>query len=198
MKLLGRATVKKHGLRVTPEEDIPYIAGALAGTANKILMARAVAAGFSPAGLSLSDGGLCEIAESGMDLGAVGEAAPNGSDCLPLISSIGITPDGRLMNVNADDAAMAVAEMLSGDLALLSDVPGILDADGKVIPEITADGADSLVKSNVISGGMEVKVRSALKVAESLGRPVSVAGWKDTDGLLKLAAGEYIGTAVKM
>ena len=101
-------------------------------------MARAVAAGFSPAGLSLSDGGLCEIAESGMDLGAVGEAAPgnpallnlilNGSDCLPLISSIGITPDGRLMNVNADDAAMAVAEMLSGDLALLSDVPGILDA----------------------------------------------------------------------
>ena len=50
----------------------------------------------------------------------------NGSDCLPLISSIGITPDGRLMNVNADDAAMAVAEMLSADLALLSDVPGIL------------------------------------------------------------------------
>ena len=102
------------------------------------------------------------------------------------------------MNVNADDAAMAVAEMLSADLALLSDVPGILDADGKVIPEITADGADSLVKNGVISGGMEVKVRSALKVAESLGRPVSVAGWKDTEGLMTLASGGYVGTAVKM
>ena len=205
MKLLGRATVKKHGLRVTPEEDIPYIAGALAGTANKILMARAVASGFSPVGLSLSDGGLCEIAESGMDLGSVGDAAPgnpgllslilNSSDCLPLISSIGITPDGRLMNVNADDAAMAVAEMLSADLALLSDVPGILDADGKVIPEITADGADSLVKNGVISGGMEVKVRSAFKVAESLGRPVSSSGSRSAPAVASPTIRRAVSTA---
>ena len=97
-------------------------AGNMTLAVNTLILHMGILFSYFMDGLSLSDGGLCEIAESGMDLGAVGEAAPgnpallnlilNGSDCLPLISSIGITPDGRLMNVNADDAAMAVAEML--------------------------------------------------------------------------------------
>ncbi|MGR5542473.1 acetylglutamate kinase, partial [Vibrio campbellii] len=74
MSKLNLETVKKEGLRVTPYEQIPVIAGALAGTANKLLQGQAIAAGLKTAGLSLADGGLCQVQELNPELGAVGKA----------------------------------------------------------------------------------------------------------------------------
>ncbi|MGL5975573.1 MAG: acetylglutamate kinase, partial [Aeromonas sobria] len=135
LKGLGLTSTKKNGLRVTPFEQIPFIAGALAGTANKQMMAKAIATGIPAVGLCLADGGLCQVTQLDPDLGAVGECKPGnpalvagilGQGFLPVVSSIGITADGQLMNVNADQAATAIAEALGADLVMLSDVSGIL------------------------------------------------------------------------
>ena len=100
------------------------------------------------------------------------------------------------MNVNADEAAVALAISLHADLALLSDVDGILDKDGKLIAEMTGDYAEKLINQGIISGGMEVKVKAALKAARQLNKPLSVASWRYPDKLSALLSGEAIGTRV--
>ncbi len=205
LKGLGKKSEKKNGLRVTPWDQIPYITGALAGTANKLMMAKAIQYKLSPVGLSLADDMMCNVAQLDPELGAVGSASIGSGRLLkmlldggylPVVSSIGITTDGKLMNVNADQAATSIAMALNADLALLSDVDGILDKDGNLISEMTSEKATTLIESKVITGGMEVKVKAALKAASTLGRPVSVAGWKRPDLLSRLLAGDAIGTKV--
>ena len=115
---------------------------------------------------------------------------------LPVISSIGITAEGQLMNVNADQAATAIAEALGADLVMLSDVSGILDGKGQLIAEVTQAKADELIAKGVITGGMEVKVKAALHAAASLGRPISVASWRYPEQLSKLLAGGAVGTRI--
>ncbi|MFT7683371.1 MAG: acetylglutamate kinase [Moritella dasanensis] len=196
---------KKNGLRVTPKSDIGYITGALAGTANKVLMAQGIKLGVKVVGLSLADGGISTVTQSTAGLGAVGEceagdpalltALLNGG-FLPIISSIGIDAQGQLLNVNADQAATAICETLNADLVMLSDVEGILDADMQLIPEMNSHYADELITAGVINGGMEVKVRAALKAAASLNRDIKLASWKVPERLVALLNGEVEGTKV--
>lgn len=202
---LGLKSEKKNGLRVTPFEHIPYITGALAGTANKIMLAKAKSVGVNAIGLCLTDGNMTKVTQLNEELGAVGAATIGDSSFLelllsngymPTISSIGITEDGKLMNVNADQAAVALALSLNADLALLSDVDGILDKDGKLIDQMTSEYAEKLINEGVITGGMEVKVKAALKAAKALNKPLSVASWKYPDKLSLLLKGEPIGTKV--
>ncbi|MDX1269487.1 MAG: acetylglutamate kinase, partial [Oceanisphaera sp.] len=100
LKAMGLTSTKKDGLRVTPFDQIPVIAGALAGTANKLLLAQAIAHGINSVGLCLADGGLCRVSQLDPELGAVGQI--EGGDAtlvstllnggfLPVVSSIGIT-----------------------------------------------------------------------------------------------------------
>ncbi|MBQ8707648.1 MAG: acetylglutamate kinase [Succinivibrionaceae bacterium] len=205
LKGLGLKSEKKKGLRVTPPEHMPYIAGALAGTANKLMMAKAVQYKMPAVGLSLADDGMCVVEQMDPELGSVGAAHPGSARLLqllldngymPVVSSIGIAADGRLMNVNADQAATSIAMSLGADLALLSDVDGILDSRKELITEIDSARAAELVAEGVITGGMEVKVKAALEAAATLGKPVSVAGWKHPEKLSRLLAGEAIGTRV--
>ena len=86
---------------------------------------------------------------------------------------------------------------LNADLALLSDVDGILDKDRNLISSMTEEKAAELIKNGVISGGMEVQVKAALKASRTLGKAVSVAGWKNPELLKRLLAGETIGTQVQ-
>lgn len=206
LKNLGLKSEKKNGLRVTPLDQIQYIVGALAGTANKLMLAKAIQYKFNAVGLCLSDAAICEIGQLDPELGAVGTAnigSPKLLDLLlenkyiPIISSIGITAKGELMNVNADQAATSIAMSLGADLALLSDVDGILDQDRKLISSVNEEQAKDLIAQGVISGGMEVKVKAALKAAQTLGKTVSVAGWKNPQLLKDLLAGQAIGTQVK-
>lgn len=199
LKAMGLTSTKKDGLRVTPFDQIPVIAGALAGTANKLLLAQAIAHGINSVGLCLADGGLCRVSQLDPELGAVGQI--EGGDAtlvstllnggfLPVVSSIGITFDGQLMNVNADQAATAIAEILDADLVMLSDVSGILDGKGQRIAELNEADAIELMAQNIIKDGMAVKVKAALKATKTLGKPVAVGSWRYPEQLLSLLAGE--------
>ncbi|WMC10755.1 acetylglutamate kinase [Oceanimonas pelagia] len=199
LKAMGLTSTKKNGLRVTPFEQIPVIAGALAGTANKLLLAQAIAHEIPSVGLCLADGGLCRVSQLDPELGAVGQI--EGGDAtlvnsllaggfLPIVSSIGITFDGKLMNVNADQAATAIAEILEAELVMLSDVSGILDGKGQRIVHLTEAEANELMDKNIIKDGMAVKVKAALKATKTLGKPVAVGSWRYPEQLLSLLAGE--------
>jgi len=205
-ELMGKLqlkTVKKNGLRVTPYEQIPVIAGVLAGTANKRLQGEAIKNGLNATGLCLADGGLCHIEELDPELGAVGKASAGNATVvkailatgsLPIISSIGLTPNGQMMNVNADQAAVAVASSLDAELVLLSDVSGVLDGKGHLLPNLDKKQAQDLIQCRVITDGMIVKVEAALDAANELGRPIEVATWRYPDKLSELFSGKSIGT----
>ncbi len=203
MAKLQLPTVKKDGLRVTPYDQIGVIAGALAGTANKMLQGQAIKDGLNAVGLCLADGGLCVVEELDPELGAVGKASAGDATVtkllldagvVPIISSIGLTKEGQLMNVNADQAAVSVATALNAELVLLSDVSGVLDGKGHLIAALDEQKAASLIEGKVITDGMIVKVNAALEAAKDLGRPIEVASWRYPEKLAKLFAGESIGT----
>lgn len=205
MKKLALPVKKKNGLRVTPADQIDIITGALAGTANKTLLAWAKKHGIDAVGLCLGDGGSVNVASFDEELGHVGQATPGNpklitgllaSGYLPVVSSIGITEDGKLMNVNADQAATALASTLGADLVLLSDVSGILDGKGQRIEEMTAALAEQLIAQGIITDGMIVKVNAALDAARTLGRPVDIASWRHAEQLPTLFNGVSIGTRI--
>lgn len=207
-ELMGKLqlpVVKKQGLRVTPADQIDIITGALAGSANKTLLSWATKFGLNGVGLSLGDGQLAKVTQINEELGHVGNAnsgSPDllnlllGAGYLPIISSIGMTEEGELMNVNADQAATAIAETLGADLVLLSDVSGILDGKGQKIAEMSAEKAQMLIDQGIITDGMIVKVNAALEAAKTLGRPVEIASWRHAEKLTTLFNGVAVGTRI--
>jgi acetylglutamate kinase len=189
---LGITTERIDGIRVTPPEVVEEITGVLAGRVNTRLVGMLAAAGARPVGLSLGDGGLCEARKATrypFDPGAVGEIVGGDPSLvttlvdggfLPVVSSIGLDATGRMLNINADDAAAAIARIVSAhELVLLTDVPGVLDRSGSVLAELDRERIEALVADGTITGGMIAKVRGALDAAESAGVPVVIASWKD-------------------
>ncbi|WP_210732706.1 acetylglutamate kinase [Brenneria roseae] len=205
MKKLSLPVVKKNGLRVTPADQIDIITGALAGSANKTLLSWAKKHDINAVGLCLADGDSTRVTQLDEALGFVGKAEAGSplllntllsAGYLPVVSSIGITEQGDLMNVNADQAATALAATLGADLILLSDVSGILDGKGQRIAEMTAQKAEQLIAQGIITDGMIVKVNAALDAARTLGRPVDIASWRHADQLPALFNGVAIGTRI--
>jgi len=205
MKKLNLPVKKKNGLRVTPADQIDIITGALAGSANKTLLSWAKKHKLPAVGLYLGDGDSVKVTQLDDELGHVGKAEPGSaklittlldSGFLPVVSSIGVTDEGELMNVNADQAATALAATLGADLILLSDVSGILDGKGQRIAEMTAAKAEQLIDQGIITDGMVVKVNAALDAARKLGRPVDIASWRHAEQLPSLFNGTAIGTRI--
>lgn len=205
MNRLSFPIEKKNGLRITRAEHINFVTGALAGTANKILLSWALKYKINAVGLCLSDGKSINVKKLGEDLGHVGIVKPGSpiflkrlckEGIVPIISSIGITEDGLLMNVNADLSAMALAATLSANLILLSDISSILDGKGQRIAEINDVQAKKLISQGIITNGMIVKVNAALEASRILKCPVDIASWQNTDKLKLLFNGVNIGTRV--
>ncbi|MBD2809308.1 acetylglutamate kinase [Xenorhabdus sp. Vera] len=205
MQKLQLPILKKQGLRVTPEDQIDIIAGTLAGTANKKLLAWATKLRLPAIGLCLGDGGVVKVSQLDKEFGHTGKALPGKPDLLkilldvgyiPIISSIGITEHGELMNVNADQAATAIAQVLNADLVFLSDVSGILDGKGQKILEATAERIEQLIEQGIITDGMIVKVKAALDAAKTLGQPVDIASWRHAEQLVALFNGIPVGTRI--
>lgn len=205
---LGQKSEKYQGLRVTPDEQMPYIAGALAGTANKQLCAFAYAGGLNAVGLSLFDGDSVTCAELNPALQAVGSAKPNNpallnslleQSFLPVISSIGCDASGRLLNVNADQAATAIAQLLGADLYLLSDVPAVLDEVKRPLKSLPPTIAQILIDSGIIEGGMLVKVKAAQVAANTINKSVFIGAWNEPKALFAHATQQQssFGTAVQ-
>lgn len=205
MQRLNLPVQKKQGLRVTPADQIDIITGALAGIANKKLVAMAKTAGLNVVGLSLGDGNLTTATQLDAELGHVATVQPKQAallntllkaDFLPIISSIAIDDDGRLMNVNADQAATAIATLLQAELVMLSDVDGVLDQQKNLIAELNTAQIEKLIAEQVITDGMIVKVKAALTAAQALNQAVEIANWKKPEKLADLFSGQRIGTRI--
>lgn len=202
----GFITEKKHGLRVTPKEQMPIISGALAGSVNKSIVATAVSLNMQAVGLSLGDGDMVTCQLSNKDLGMVGEPSAHSSklldvllnaNFLPVVSSIGSLTNGELVNVNADDAAVVICQLLNAELLLLTDVNGVKDGSGEYLESLNSHQAQALIESGVIAGGMIAKVNAALHAANQLRRSISVASWQSPEQIINLLKGDNVGTRIE-
>ena len=180
-QMLQRLGIKSQfvdGLRVTDAATMEVVEMVLAGTINKQIVAAINAAGGCAVGLSGKDGGLIRARKlrRDADLGFVGEperidervlATFRQSDIIPVIAPIGVGADGATYNINADTVAGAVAAALQASrFLLLTDVPGVLDANKRLIPELSAADARRLIADGTISGGMIPKVETCLGAVE--------------------------------
>ncbi len=194
---LGITTERIDGIRVTPPDVVEEIVGVLAGRVNTRLVGLLAGSGARTVGLSLGDGGLCQCRRAThyrFDPGAVGEVTGGDPSIihtllsggfLPIVSSIGLDADGAFLNINADDAAAAIARVtFARELVLLTDVPGVLDRSGAVIPSLDRGGIDALIADGTIGGGMIAKVRGALDAADRANVPVTIASWKDPSSVI--------------
>ncbi|MDN3394901.1 MULTISPECIES: acetylglutamate kinase [unclassified Pseudoalteromonas] len=200
----GFASAKHQGLRISPKEQMPYIVGALAGTANKQLMAQAMTAGHKPVGLSLYEAGIT-ASQKLKALGQVGQCHSNDDSIinellsggrLPIVSSIGFDEQGLWYNVNADEAAAAIASNLNAELIFMTDVEAVLDANKHPLHQLDTKHIDTLIAEGVIVGGMEVKVKTSLHAAQHLRRGVYISSWQKPENLTALLQGEHVGTKV--
>jgi acetylglutamate kinase len=187
LKRLGIESRFVDGLRVTDAATMEVVEMVLAGAINKQLVAAINAEGGCAIGLTGKDGGLIRAkkalrstVENGVrceiDLGFVGEpdrvAADvldtfKQSDIIPVIAPIGVGARGETYNINADTVAGAVAAAVRATrLLLLTDVEGVLDADKRLLSEITAHKARLMIAEGVIHGGMIPKVVTCLDAVD--------------------------------
>lgn len=196
------------GLRVTTSEVLNVVEMILSGSLNKRIVAQIHRAGASGIGLSGIDGALLAAKPLDPKLGFVGEVSSVNKDLLemifdqgsiPVVSPIGIDTDGQKYNINADMAAAAIAISLKGNLAFISDIPGVMEDTSTgpyVHPQLTKLQIEELIDNGVISGGMIPKVQSAISVLEAgVREAVILNGCQPTD-LLQYIAGEQAGTKV--
>jgi acetylglutamate kinase len=187
LKRLGIESTIVNGLRVTDAATMEVVEMVLAGTINKQLVSAINAEGGCAVGLCGKDGGLIEARKAALtrveadikaeiDLGFVGEPQRiatgvldtfRQSDIIPVIAPIGVGVGGETYNINADTVAGAIAAAVKATrLLLLTDVAGVLDADKRLISEITAAEARSMIAEGVISGGMIPKVETCLQAVD--------------------------------
>lgn len=141
-----------------------------------------------------------------VDLGRVGEVVGGGAGVvrallaggfLPVVSSIGIDAEGGLLNVNADDGAAALARAVGASaLVLLTDVPGVKGADGRVKPALNSTDVEAMIASGEITGGMIPKVRSALAAARATGAGVVILSGESPEHLMAYLSGRPAGTTI--
>lgn len=189
LKRLAIQSTFVEGLRVTDGAMVEVVEMVLAGTVNKQVAGLINAAGALAVGICGKDGGLIRARklerkvrdpdsniEKALDLGFVGEPehvdvrvihALTGAGLIPVIAPVGVGADGQTYNINADTAAGAIAGALGAmRLLMLTDVPGVLDAGKKLIPDMTVAEVGTLIGSGVISGGMIPKVRTCVEAVQ--------------------------------
>lgn len=180
---LGLPVVKVDGLRVTDAQSLAVTEMVLSGHSNKVIVRALLDAGVDALGVSGVDGGLLRARKkqhATADLGFVGEVAQVRGDYLRgllalgsvlVLSPISLGFDGQAYNVNADEAAAAVARALGAEeLVFVSNVPGVL-GDAGLLPVLTPPEAEALIAVGTIREGMIPKVRAALEaVALGIGR----------------------------
>ncbi|HVP83733.1 MAG TPA: acetylglutamate kinase [Rhizomicrobium sp.] len=185
LKKLNIASSFVDGLRVTDAAAVDVVEMVLTGSINKQIVSGINAAGGKAVGLSGKDGNLIvarkidHVAKNGekVDLGFVGQPekiSPNilrtiiASDLIPVIAPIGVGEKGETYNINADTVAGAVAGAMTAErLILLTDVEGVLDKEGKLIPKLTVADARALIADGTISGGMIPKIETAIDAVVS-------------------------------
>lgn len=208
------------GMRVTDARTMDVVEMVLGGLVNGEIVSLINTLGGRAVGLTGKDGQLIQARrmtlarqrEDGtteqVDIGQVGEVARVNREpidvlvqgnFIPVIAPIGVGANGESYNINADLVAGAVAEALGAEkLLLLTNTAGVLDPQGKVIPEIRLDAVAQLVRDGVISGGMLPKIQCALDaVAAGVPRAHIIDGRVKHSVILELLTDRGVGTLIR-
>ena len=193
-----------NGLRVTSPDVVDAVLKVFAGSVNKELVASLIQAGASAVGLCGVDGALAESEQLDPQLGAVGRVVktnPAVLDALvaggfvPVVACVGGDRNGNIYNVNADQMAVACASGFRADkLLFLTDVKGVLDAAGEILPRLTPADCRKLIDDGVAKGGMQAKLESACAALMNGVGEVVIAPGAEPGVIRRLLAGEALGT----
>ncbi len=208
------------GMRLTDERTMDVVEMVLGGKVNKAIVHQINQQGGQAVGLSGKDGGLIQAKKLQIlhqedinkppeiiDPGLVGEVTQINSDVIdkltrqgfiPIIAPVGGGDAGETFNINADLVASRIAMALkAGRLILLTDVDGVLDADGELISSIGAEQITKMIANQRISGGMIPKIEYGLNALENGVEKVQIInGTKRHAILLELFTDSGIGTEV--
>ena len=221
LKRLAIQSTFVQGLRVTDEAMVEVVEMVLAGTVNKYVASLITRAGALAVGICGKDGGMIRARkltrtvrepdshiEQELDLGFVGEPeaidvrvihALTGGGLVPVIAPVGVGADGQTYNINADTVAAAVAGALTATrLLMLTDVPGVLDKDKRLIPNLTIAQAQQGIADGTITGGMIPKVENCVDaVRQGVRGAVILDGRTPHACLLELFTEGGTGTIVR-
>ncbi len=214
---LGKKGEFVQGMRVTDAETMDVVEMVLGGQVNKEVVTLINQAGGKAVGLTGQDGAFIRARkmlvadakkEGGLlDIGQVGEIAsidPSVISALeeggfiPVVAPIGVGEDGESYNINADLVAGKLAEVLKAEkLVVLTNTPGVLDKDGKLLTGLTPKKVDALFADGTISGGMLPKISSALDAAKNGVKSVHIIdGRVEHALLLEILTDEGVGTLI--
>ena len=212
LNLLGHESKFVEGLRVTDEQTME-VAEMVLGKVNKNLVQRVEKLGVKAVGISGKDGATLKVEKkyaSGQDIGFVGNIKEVNVDLIntlidnnfvPVIAPIGLDDDFQNYNINADDAACAIATAIGAEkLVFLTDIEGVY-ADPKdkdsLISVLTLDKADELLEGGYIGGGMLPKLKNCIDaVRNGVQRVHILDGRMEHCLLLEFFTNRGIGTAI--
>ena len=180
LERLGKTSRYVEGLRVTDDETMEVVEMVLGGKINPDIVQLVNRGGGTGVGLTGRDAGMLRVRRKrvgGQDIGRVGEVvavdpgpvlAAAAAGYIPIIAPVGVDDDGVSYNVNADEAAGAIAAALgAAKLLMLTDVEGVKDADRKLLRQLSADDARKLIAEGTVSEGMIPKVECCIRAAEA-------------------------------
>lgn len=209
---VGKEARFVNGLRVTDDETME-IAEMVLGKVNKSLVSMVQELGVSAVGVSGKDGGLLNVEKKyadGQDIGYVGnikEVNPKilydllEKDFLPIVAPIGLDDGFQTYNINADDAACAIAKAVGADkLVFLTDIEGLyrdIEDKSSFISRITASDADALIEDGIIGGGMLPKLNNCTSaIKNGVNRVHILDGRIPHCLLLEIFTNSGVGTAI--
>lgn len=209
---VGKEAEFVNGLRVTDEETME-IAEMVLGRVNKSLVTMVQELGVKAVGISGKDGGLLKVNKKysdGKDIGYVGDIKEVDAkilydllenDFLPIVAPIGLDDDFNTYNINADDAACAIAKAVKADkLVFLTDIEGLyrdINDKSTFISRLTASDAKALIESGIIGGGMLPKLNNCTEaIEEGVSRVHILDGRVPHCLLLEIFTKHGIGTAI--
>ena len=210
LKRQNTPTSFKDGIRITDEHSLEMVAAVLGGLVNTDLVAAMNALGGKSVGMTGVDGNLTESKCNDPDLGYAGKVTKVNPEVIQAVLAAGFIPfiappgakaadepaDIPYVNINGDDIAAALADALHAEkLIFLTDVDGIRDGDGQVLPKLSANDVKSLMNSGVISGGMIAKAEATLVALEKTSQ-VQIIDGRSPHALLTAIEGGAIGTMI--
>jgi acetylglutamate kinase len=218
LKRLGKKGEFIQGMRVTDAETMEVVEWVLAGEVQQDIVGLINQAGGKAVGLTGRDGGLIRARKLRMvdttdpakeyDVGQVGDIigidpavvrALQDDQFIPVVSPIGFGEQNESYNINADVVAAKLATVLQAEkLLMLTNIPGVLDKQGQLLPELTMKRIDELVADGTISGGMLPKIAGALDAAKSGVNAVHIIDGRVPHAmLLEILTEQAFGTMIR-
>ena len=218
LKRLGKKGEFIQGMRVTDAETMEVVEWVLAGEVQQDIVGLINQVGGKAVGLTGRDGGMIRARKLRLldhhdpavehDVGQVGDIvdidpsvvkALQDDAFIPVVSPIGFGEHNESYNINADVVASRLATVLKAEkLLLLTNIPGVLDKQGKLLPELTQQQVDALIADGTISGGMLPKLAGAIDAAKAGVKAVHIVDGRVPHAmLLEILTDQAYGTMIR-